>query len=114
MTSESFNPLERALLDWIAEHSGDESLAAQVRGAQLKRRDYTRTGFFVYLSIPVDFDSVDSGTKPVCPLILNDALYDGAGCNLFLRDGRLHYLEIYARGGFLPEQLDRFQLVEDA
>jgi hypothetical protein len=113
MTTESFNSLETALLDWIAEHSGDELLTAQVRAAELKRRDYTRTGFFVYLSVPANLTPVDSDTRPVCPMILSDALYDGAGCNLFLHDGRLHYLEIYARGGFLPEQLERFQLVED-
>jgi hypothetical protein len=38
---------------------------------------------------------------------------DGAGCNLFLRNGRLHYLEIYARGGFIPETVDVFKLEEE-
>ena len=114
MTNESFNSLERALLDWIAAQSGNELLTAQLAGAVLKRRDYTRTGFFVYLSVPAELAKVEPGMRPVCPMILSEALYDGAGCNLFLRDGRLHYLEIYARGGFLPEQLDRFDLVPDA
>ena len=37
-------------------------------------------------------------------------LMHGAGSALFLRDGRLHYLEIYARGGFFPEQPESYRL----
>ena len=114
MTTETFTALERALLDWIAAESGSDLLTAQLSSAALKRRDYTRTGFFIYLSAPEELAPVEAGTRPVCPLITSAALYDGAGCNLFLRDGRLHYLEIYARGGFLPEQLDRFELLPDS
>lgn len=114
MTAESFNPLERALLDWIATRSGNDRLAAQLAAASLKRRDYTRTGFFVYLSTSPELAPVEPGLRPVCPLIIHEALYDGAGCNLFLREGRVHYLEIYARGGFLPEQLEHFELVDDS
>ena len=39
---------DRDILDFIAAESGDDALAQQIASAQVKRRDYTRTGLFVY------------------------------------------------------------------
>jgi hypothetical protein len=37
-------------------------------------------------------------------------LMDGAGVSLFMKNGRLHYLEIYSRGGFMPETMETWHL----
>ncbi len=112
MTTE-LQPVDKAILDWIANASGDAMLAAQIAAAQVRKRDFTRTGFFVYFAAAPDLTPVEAGVRPVCPRLDAPGLIDGAGCDLFLRDGRLHYLEVYARGGFLPEPLDDWQLSPD-
>jgi hypothetical protein len=113
MSSASLNLFERAILDWVAERTSDTALSTQLQSATVKRRDYTRTGFFVYLIAEDQCENVGSTVRPQCPHITISELMDGAGCNLFLRNGRLHYLEIYARGGFIPETVDVFKLEEE-
>ncbi len=102
--------VDRDILDWIASATGDAALSNQIRSAVVRKRDYTRTGFFVYFE--PDGAAEPAAAKPVCPMLQAPGLPDGAGCDLFLRDGRLHYLEVYARGGFLPEPLDDYRLVD--
>ncbi|MEC9374908.1 MAG: hypothetical protein VYA80_00895 [Pseudomonadota bacterium] len=108
-----FNQLEQKLLHWIDSNTSNPFLSKQIESVSLKRRDYTRTGFFIYLNVDSACASVPANVQPICPLIKSQELFDGAGCNLFLREGQLHYLEIYARGGFLPENLENFQLQPD-
>ena len=110
MATESFNQLENELLAWIDQHTQCAQLTAQLAKAKLERRDYMRTGFFVYFTTDPTCEPIPAEVKPVCPQINSRELMDGAGCNLFTRDGRLHYLEIYTRGGFIPEQLQEFHL----
>jgi hypothetical protein len=104
--------LDKSVLEWIAEHATDSALVEQLRLAHVKKRDYMRTGFFIYLDVPPEALLVDASVRPQSPDILSPELRDGAGSTLFLRSGRLHYLEIYARGGFFPEQLQNWQLAD--
>jgi len=114
MQSTEFNKLEQALCDWISVNTGDPDFTRQLEAASVKRRDYTRTGFFVYLDTPADCETIATSVRPSCPQIIGPELPYGAGCNLFLKNGRLHYLEIYTRGGFMPESLEQFRLQTDA
>jgi len=104
--------LDQSVLDWIAERTGDTALSAHIQAATLKKRDYMRTGCFVYFEAQPGLDPIDASVRPVCPHVTSTELMDGAGCSLFLRNGQLHYLEIYSRGGFIPEQLAQFELHE--
>ena len=103
--------LDQDILNWIGEQTGDAALSAQLQSARVKKRDYMRTGFFVYFEADEDQQAIESSVRPVCPHINSPELMDGAGCSLFLRNGRLHYLEVYARGGFMPESLEDYQLM---
>jgi hypothetical protein len=102
--------LDHDILEWIAGQSGSPELAAQIGNAEVKKRDAMRTGFFVYFVTNAGAPPVEQGLRPVCPHIDAPDLQDGAGCDLFLRDGRLHYLEVYARGGFMPDPLTGYTL----
>lgn len=102
--------LDHEILNWIADHTESEALATQLRNPRIRRRDYTRTGVFLYFEPDTDLPAVKPGLRPVCPHVAAHETPDGAGCSLFLRDGYLHYLEVYARGGFLPPQLTDFTL----
>ncbi|MEE4186188.1 MAG: hypothetical protein V2J12_10500 [Gammaproteobacteria bacterium] len=105
--------VDRDLLDWIAAATDDPALAAQIAAAEVKKRDFLRTGFLVYFARNDAAPPVPAGVRPVCPHLASPELMDGAGCDLFLRDGRLHYLEVYARGGFMPEKLESYRLVAE-
>ena len=102
--------LDRDILDWIAMQTADDALHEQIRCAAVRKRDYMRTGFFTYFDVPDTAPVISGELRPVCPHIESPDLMDGAGCGLFIRNGRLHYLEIYARGGFFPESLERYEL----
>jgi hypothetical protein len=97
--------LEKDLLEWIAGNNDCEALATQLAGARVTKRDYMRTGFFIFLEAPKDAAPIEANTRVCCP-----GLMHGAGSSLFFRGGRLHYLEIYARGGFFPEQPESYRL----
>lgn len=105
---------DRDILDYIATQTGDPALAAQIAAAEVRKRDYTRTGLFLYFAPDATAEPVPRGVRPVSARLEAPGLADGAGCDLFLRDGRLHYLEVYARGGFLPEELGDYRLVADS
>lgn len=105
---------DRDILHYIAAQTGDAALAGQVASARVRRRDYTRTGLFLYFEPDGDAAAVPAGVRPVSARLDAPGLMDGAGCDLFLRDGRLHYLEVYARGGFLPEEISDYRLGPDS
>ncbi len=104
--------LDREILGWITAHNDDATLGAHLEAASVKKRDFMQTGFFIYFDSQPDLPPVDPGVRPACPHISAPELVDGAGCTLFLRNGQLHYLEIYSRSGFIPEKLETFQLGE--
>jgi hypothetical protein len=106
--------LDRAIVDWIAANTNDPVLQDQLQRATVIRRDYMLTGYFIYFGLPDSMSPLGSGTRPCCPDISAEALPYGAGTGLFTRNGKIHYLEIYARGGFFPEQLVEFRLVPPA
>ena len=104
--------LDQEILSWIAQRTDSAELKTQLDQAKVARRDYMRTGFFVYFERQSEIPAIPGGLVVQTPHIDSAQLLDGAGTSLFLRDGRLHYLEIYARGGFFPEQLEEFSLRE--
>jgi hypothetical protein len=102
--------LEAQILEWIADKTPRPELSRQLRGAEVARRDYVRTGYFVYLRSSEGSSAVEGRPEIQHPFIESPVLPDGAGCSLILKDGHLHYLEIYARGGFFPEDLVDYEL----
>ena len=109
-SSTPLTALEAQILEWIAEKTPSTELSRQLRGAEVARRDYVRTGYFVYLQPSEGSSAIEGRPKIPHPFIESPVLPDGAGCSLILKDGQLHYLEIYARGGFFPENLADFEL----
>jgi hypothetical protein len=104
--------LDRQILDWIASRNDNAALREQLLSARVIRRDYMRTGFFIFFEQPESILPLTNMARPLCPDISSPLLFDGAGTALFFRNGRVHYLEIYARGGFFPENIEEFQLLE--
>jgi hypothetical protein len=104
------NKLDQEILTWIAEQTDSAELKAQIDGATVSKRDYMRTGYFIYFDVVPEALPVDKSLSLVSPDIVSSELLDGAGTTLFLRNGKIHYLEIYARGGFFPKVLESYSL----
>ncbi len=102
--------LDQEILSWIVARTDSNELKAQIDSANVTKRDYMRTGYFIYFDVAPEAQPVDRSLSLVSPDILSSELLDGAGTTLFLRNGIIHYLEIYARGGFFPEVLKSYSL----
>ena len=106
----AMDKLDQTILTWIAQQTNSIALKAQIESAKVIKRDYMRTGYFIYFEVPPEIAPVDRSVGLVSPDILSPELVDAAGTTLFLRKGKIHYLEIYARGGFFPERLKVYSL----
>ncbi len=94
--------LEKAILEWQGREQ--PSLALSLAAAEVKKRDYTGAGFYVYLS-----DEDDEGwDRPhvMGPVIESPQLDYGGGSVFWLKGGKPHCLEIYSFGDYFPENLD--------
>jgi|GEM_PF-1424367 len=103
----ALTPLEAAILAYLAAHYQLPALTAQVQHCRVSQREYSGAGFFTALAI----------ADPASPLLSDVAsplegcqievpgLTDGAGSLLFVREGRLHFLEVHTwgEGDIVPE-----------
>jgi hypothetical protein len=106
--------LESGILNWIAGHYGHAPLKSQIDQALVVRREHTGAGFYTHLAIPVDLPPVAKGELPGNPLegpgIISDQMQDGGGSLLWLKEGFVNFLEVYAFGDEFPEDLREFKL----
>ena len=108
----AFTPLERAVLDWIAQHQPDEALRQQLREAELDRREWTGTGFTVYLQVPPDMEPAAGVNWPINGPALESDDIDIAGDSMLWGDGGYAtYLELFSFGEFFNEDVRDFRIV---
>lgn len=98
-----FTPLERAVLDWIAEHADDPAVKQQLAAARPVSREFTGVGSFTSLRVPHDSPRVPYTVSPTDPVIESPQLEHGAGSVLFFEDGLASTLELYSNGDSFPE-----------
>ncbi|GAB3582201.1 hypothetical protein [Hymenobacter daeguensis] len=105
------NPLEAALLQGIAEFYRNDALAAQISQCRVTLREYSGCGFFTTLVVPDDSPGIDVGKPYLNGCDVEAAgLSHGAGSILFVRDGRLDFLEVFAYLDGDPAALHDFTL----
>ena len=111
-----FTPLEREVLDWIAHRSSDNSLLKQIENVQPKEREVSDVGTFLDLTFPKDFESnAPMARNPIQgPEIKSTMLKNGAGSLLFIADGKISVLEIFAKDENFPEELSNYTLVSQS
>jgi hypothetical protein len=114
--SGEFNTLEKAVLEWYAQHYSDPALIAQVRAASLKQRTWTKVGFYVGLEVPrqlqpIDFDHIGTKGFPIeGPHIEAAGIEHGGGSLLWGDNGYITQIELYAFGSFFREAISNFVL----
>jgi hypothetical protein len=106
--------LEREVLELLlaGDHPVLETLRAQAQRVQVVARKLSGVGFFTDFEVPADARTVakprDFELGDVDAEI--DGLAQGAGFVLFVRKGRLDFLEGFARGDRWPEALGAYRL----
>ncbi len=109
-----FTKLEGDILNWIIDHIENPILEEQLNHAIPVKRDYTGSGFFVHLFIPdnipsLPYDEGDVDPFPG-PMIVSEQLEAGGDTVIFVTNGKIDCLELFAYGNTFPEHLENFTL----
>jgi hypothetical protein len=110
-TDELPNELEAALLRRLAKSHPNPALALQISQCRVALREYSGCGFFTTLVVPAERPLI-RGMAPTLngPDVEAPELLDGAGSVLFIKAGRLDFLEVFAYADGDPAHLRRFTL----
>ncbi len=107
--------LENDIVRWLLMNCEDIHIQRQLPKVLLCKRDYTGVGFFLHFSLPSDAvavpDSAGDSTPIPGPEIVSPQLDSGAGTVVFLTDGRIDCIEIFAYGNHFPENLTDYTLI---
>lgn len=88
-------------------------LKDQIEACHVVKKEYTGAGFYFELDVDKKIPAVDAKIKAINgPEIKSPQLESGAGSILFLEDGYLKTLEIFAYDNSFPEALKAFELKE--
>lgn len=113
--AEAPNLLEAALLQGIVDYYQDPALTEQIRHCRVVQREYSGCGFFTTLVVSVDSPLIIEWKEGFRFRAGNDIeapeLSDGAGSILFIREGRLYFLEVFAHVDGDPAGLSSFALL---
>ena len=104
------NKLERAVLDWVSEHSDNSVLASQLESAVLVDREWTKVGFHIDIKVDISCTAVDSSFPITGPLIESPSLEHGAGSMIWGKDGFVNGIEMFAYGDEFDEEIHNFTL----
>ncbi|MEI6222971.1 MAG: hypothetical protein WCP97_09500 [bacterium] len=106
--------LEKAIRAWFVENK--PFLNEQFHAATVVKREYSGVGFFFHITVPKTIDQIPRSlyiTSPIDgPMIESKELEYGGQAILFLENGYISMLEIYAFGNSFPKNLQQFQLVD--
>ena len=114
-TIDSFSELESAILEWFKHTYANDQLNAQIDTAKFLKRVWTRVGFYVYLEVPKELDTInlnDFGKKwPINgPEITSNDIQYGGGTILWGKDGHITCIEMYSYGKYFNKVVNKFEL----
>jgi hypothetical protein len=103
--------MEAALLQGIAAFYPDDALAGQISQCRVTRREYSGCGFFTTLVVPSDSPCIVTKERYLNGGDVEAAgLSDGAGSILFIKDGLLDFLEVFAYADGDPAAVPDFAI----
>jgi hypothetical protein len=112
--ADCLTPLEAALLRDIAAGHQNPALTEQIERCQVVKREYSGCGFFATLAVPagspvVEIEGMD-GTLGGGDVEAPELTW-GGGSILFMKDGCLDFLEVFAYDAGDPSQLSAFRIL---
>jgi hypothetical protein len=110
----NFNKLEKAVLNWIMSSYNITELSEQIESATFINRESSGVGFFIQLGTNNKLKPVASSKIFDGPLIRSTGIDCDGGSILFMKNGYLGFLELYANGSFFKEDLTDFNFINPA
>ena len=114
-----FNNLEKKVIEWYVSHFPKTAVSAQLESASLKKREWTRHGYYIYFDIDHRPEpSFEKERSPLVkipipgPIIKSTSIDEDGGCLLWAENGFLTALEMYANGDSFAENVSDFSLVD--
>jgi len=101
--------IEQAILEWATQQHPE--MAHQIEMLEVDSRENSGAGLYVHFK-PLPLSVPALGIKSPCsgPQIESSQLEHGAGSLIWLKDGRISFIEIFAYGNQFPEELDEFEI----
>ena len=115
--TDQLTPMEAALLKDIAVCHQNPALTEQIERCRVAKREYSGCGFFTTLMVPETSPLVETVGKDRTMWgrdIAAPELSHGAGSILFMEDGRIDCLEVFAYVDGDPAQVSGFTIVPES
>jgi hypothetical protein len=111
------NNLENAIFDWVKSKFQEPTLSKQIESLELLKREYTGCGFYLTLKVnqsaPVLNEDFFKERVIDGPYIQSSGIEDGGGSLLFIENGFISTLELYANGQRFDKDIHEFLLFTD-
>jgi hypothetical protein len=99
------NRLEKAVLNWVSENSDNSALTAQIATATLTKREWTKVGFHIEITVDSNCSAVDLSFP-----ISGPEIEHGACSLIWGKNGYINGIELAAYGDFFGEVVSQFSL----
>ena len=111
--SNEFNKLEQAVINWFIEKYQDPLLSSQLNNVKLRKREWTKVGFFVWFEpltglLPLDLRNFNGGWPINGPDLDADLIEFGGGSIMWGEDGYITHIEMYAFGSYFGQDIQEF------
>jgi len=105
----TLNTLETSVLKWIKQKYSDPILAQQLDNLEVLGKKSTGCGFFIDFSLSKSVPPLSKEVFPeraiTGPFIKSSGVELDGGSILFVEDGRVATLELYANGEFFKDDI---------
>ncbi len=98
---------ETAMRSWYIDNTKDESIKDQLKNALAVEVEYTGVGYFITYDSTLDF-SVPRSTIDG-PDFKSSNADDLCGTILFIKDGKIHFMEVFTYGHHMDDHIDDFE-----
>ena len=106
--------LERDIISWLRHYCDDADVQCQLPHLELQEREYTGVGYFLHFTVSPRIAPAPESEGDVTPFagpnIASSKLESGAGTAIFLTNGKIDCIEIFAYGVSFPEHLMNYTL----
>lgn len=106
--------LEKEILRFLINKYKGTTLSKQLSNSIIKSREYTGVGFYINFIIASDLGKIKTNeleSNPIIgPYIESSELKNGAGSQIFIKDGYITTLEIFSFSDNFPKKLEDFNL----
>ncbi len=113
---DDFSNLEIDIFNWVKHNYNNKELISQIESAKFKKREWTKTGYFIYFEVDknlnkIDLININSKNWPIDgPIIKSSQIEFDGGSIIWGEDGFINCIEMYSFGDFFNENVINYEL----